>query len=79
MQDCDKGDDLDPEHLPSTLIQHELNGEAPYLDVTGWDHDSLSDLNSHKQTTGRWAVMWPISCQMLSGKRKSTVLPTLLK
>ncbi len=30
MQDRDKGDDLDPEHLPSTLIQHELNGEAPY-------------------------------------------------
>lgn len=30
MQDPDKGDDLDPERLPLTLILHELNRGARY-------------------------------------------------
>lgn len=75
MQDPDKGDDLDPECLPLTLILHELNRGARYSRRNRMRRDTLLDLNSHKQTTGRWAVMWPISCQMVSRKRKSTALP----
>lgn len=30
MQDLDKGDDLDPERLPLTLILHDLNRGAQY-------------------------------------------------
>ncbi len=79
MQDRDKGDDLDPEHLPSTLIQHELNGEAPYSRrnrMRPW----LS-LRSQLAQTNYWTVSGDVTNLMSDAVRekKKHCFATLLK
>ncbi len=79
MQDCDKGDDLDPEHLPSTLIQHELNGEAPYSRRNRM-RPRLS-LRSQLAQTNYWTVSGDVTNLMSDAVRekKKHCFATLLK
>ncbi len=79
MQDRDKGDDLDPEHLPSTLIQHELNGEAPYSRRNRM-RPRLS-LRSQLAQTNYWTVSGDVTNLMSDAVRekKKHCFATLLK
>ncbi len=79
MQDCYKGDDLDPEHLPSTLIQHELNREAPYSRRNRMR--PRLPLRSQLAQTNYWTVSGDVTNLMSDAVRekKKHCFATLLK